>query len=317
MLDREVLALARTQHGVVAVAQLTRLGHSRATVSRARARGEIVTVASGVVRIASSPETFRTRCMTLQLQTCAAGFLSGPTAAHLHGLRAMPTDMIRYTAPTTFRHRVPDWARVHLSSWYDPIADRTMTDDGLVIASPMRMLWGLAALFNQHRFDRAAEDAWNLGIIDPPAAAQYLDRHRCRGKDGVRRLEHWLEGALERDRPTQSNLERRLIEALAEVGLPEPCRQYPLTLANGDVIHLDIAWPAVALAVEPGAAAWHAGRLAVRRDQARDRACTEVGWMVVRFDESIADDYRRAAAQVRRIHDERRRTRRNLPQTLR
>jgi very-short-patch-repair endonuclease len=276
------------------------MGRSPSAISRARRRGVLVDVATTVVRLASSPETFRQRCMTLQLQAESAGFIGGSTAARILGLRAMPDSPVDYTAPRSFRRTLPSWADLHITRWYDT-ADRQMLPDGLLIATPMRMLWGLAARFNQFRFERAAEDAWNLGLIDPDGAAEYLEQHRCRGKDGVMRLETWLDRTLGRSRATQSNLERRLIEALEAAGLPTPERQYPLTLANGEVIHLDIAWPEVKLAVEPGDAWFHSGSLAVRRDQARDRACVELGWRVVRFDESIRSDFASAARQVRRI----------------
>ena len=302
MLDDDVLALAARQHGVIATRQLTSMGRSPSAISRARRRGQLVDEAFGVLRIASSPATFRQRCMIVQLQADSAGFIGSTTAARLLGLRAMPEAPVNYTAPRSFRRSLPPWADLHITRWYDSSDDRQTLDDGLVVATPMRMLWGLAATFNQHRFDRAAEDAWNLGLIDPPTAIDYLERHRCRGKDGVLRLETWLEGATGRSRATQSNLERRLIEALEAIGLPPPARQYPLTLPNGELIHLDIAWLEVRLAVEPGHRAFHSGSLEVRRDQARDRACVELGWQVVRFDESIRSDFASAARQVRRIY---------------
>ncbi len=39
-----------------------------------------------------------------------------------------------------------------------------------------------------------------------------------------------------------------------------------------------------------GSSWWHGGDLGQRRDQARDRACGELGWMVVRYDESFLED---------------------------
>lgn len=122
--------------------------------------------------------------------------------------------------------------------------------DGLRLADPYLMLLALARQFNDHRFERAAE-------------------------------EH---------SPAQSGLEQDFVAAIRSVGLPEPQRQYPLRLLSGESIRLDLAWPEVKLAVEPGHSWWHGGDLGVRRDIARDRACGEVGWYVARYDESARED---------------------------
>jgi hypothetical protein len=239
--------------------------------------------------------------MALHLHARGEGFLSGWTAARLYGLRKMPDLPIHLTVPEGRRRDHPKWASVHRSSWYSD-DDWTLTPDGMAIATPLRMMFGLAAAFNQFRFERAAEDAWHLGLVTPTSAAEYLDAHRCRGKDGVTRMETWLEHALGQARPAQSDLERVLMKALDDLGLPTPDRQFPVDLPTGERIHLDIAWPAIRFAVEPGAGWWHGGDLGQRRDQARDRSCGEIGWHVVRFDESMRADLVGSARQVARIH---------------
>lgn len=308
----EILQLAATQHGVVSRHQLVEMiGVSPSTYTRSRAKGLVIEVVPGVVRFASSPEDFMMRCMAVQLRTTPFGFLSGWTAGALAGLRSMHRQVIHVTVPIHVDLAMPSWVEVHRSRWYSE-ADRTMRADGLVVATPMRMLWGLAAMCNQHRFDRAAEDAWHLGLITPSTAWAYLQAHRCRGKDGVSRLERWLEGSTGRDRATQSNLERVLLEAIGRRGLPAPVRQHPLDIPSGETIHLDIAWPEIRLGVEPGAAWHHGGDLAQRQDQDRDRACAELGWLIVRFDDSMRDDPDEAASQVVRIYQRRRSELRNV-----
>ena len=286
-------------------------GVSRQSIGRARRNGSLVDVLPSVVRIASSPVTFDMNCMALHLRFGDHGFISGWTAGRRFGLRKMPPSPIHYTVPGRRRLTGPHWAQMHRSEWFDANADRVCSDDGMFIATPLRMLWGLAACFNQFRFERAAEDAWHLGLVTPIDAAAYLETHRCRGKDGVATMERWLERALAQARPAQSGLEQELIAALDRVGLPEPIRQFPLRLASGELIHLDIAWPALRLAVEPGATWWHGGDLGQRRDIARDRECGEVGWQVVRFDESMRASPLAAAHQVERIYLRRQRDVRN------
>lgn len=240
--------------------------------------------------------------MAIQLWTREGGFISGWSAARLHDLRQMPAKPLHFTMPRGTGRDAPAWADVHRTRWYDSDVDQYVLNDGLIVATPMRMLFGLAAAFNQYRFERAAEDAWHRKLITPDGASLYLQQHRCKGKDGVATVERWLERALRQARPAQSNLERGLLEALDDAALPTPIRQHPLILPSGDTIHLDIAWPSIRLAVEPGDSWWHGGDLAQRKDQARDRACGEMGWQIVRFDESMREDIGGSASQVLRIH---------------
>ncbi len=304
VLDETVMNLAATQYGVVGRDQLVAGGYSRWAVRRAREKGLLVALTPRVVRMASSPDTFASRCMAAQLHARGASFVSSWTAARLYGLRKMPDRPIHVTIAESARLDSPGWIRVAHSSWFDFERDAVrFRDTPLMVASPMRMLFGLAASFNQFRFERAAEDAWHRRLITPGDAAAYLEAHRCRGKDGVSTIERWLERTSKHTRPPQSGLEQELLRAIDVIGgLPRPERQHPVRLLTGETIHIDIAWPQVRLGVEPGASWWHGGDLGQRRDQARDRACGEVGWMIVRHDESMAVDPSTAARQLRTIY---------------
>ncbi|MEM8619457.1 MAG: hypothetical protein AAGF73_07020 [Actinomycetota bacterium] len=295
-----VMELCASQHGVAARWQINQLGISDDSIRRACRQRSLVRVTRLTYRTGGQAEHFKMRCKAVELELGRRGLLIGPTAARLYGMRAMPDTPIHVMIPNRRRITNPPWLVAHFSSWFDYGRD-AVVHDGIARAGAMRTLYSLAAVFNRHRFERAAEDAWHLGLITPDEARAYLEAHRCRGKDGVARFEQWLDGVDSRTRPTQSNLERRMIEAVTALALPDPARQYPLRLASGDVAHLDIAWPEVRLAVEPGHSWWHGGDAGQRRDQARDRACNELGWMVLRFDETASDDIYAAARQVRQV----------------
>ena len=306
----DVLQLMARQHGVASVRQFRTLGVAPDVVSAACRRGSLQRVHRGVYAIPGTTLSFEGRALALQLLAGTGAFLSGPTAAALHGLRGMPTEQIEVTIAEARRATLPSPHRVVLTSWLDVTRDVEQRADGIRLATPLRMLFGLARRFNQHRFERAAEDVWHLGLVTPDDAADYLTAIRRSGKEGVLRMEHWLEKATFRTRPSQSRLESRFVQLVEEVGLPTPIRQLPLTLPSGETIHLDLAWPEVRLAVEPGHSWWHGGDLRQRADQARDRACALVGWLVVRYDEAATVDpaatarelltlYRRRAEDLR------------------
>jgi len=304
----EVLALFTSQHSVATVTQLRAIPVSRDAISRARRHGTVVNVLPGVVRLAGSEESFVSRAMALQLHVGETGYVSGVSAGVLYGLRDMPRHPIEITARQQRRRVVPpSWARLEFTSWALPGEDIVARPDGLRVASPLLMLFRLARTFNQYRFERAAEDCWHRKLLTPESAVEYLAEVRRSGRGGVKRFEHWLQ-RLDHQRPSQSGLELDVIEAIRRAGLPEPDRQVALTLRSGEMIHLDVAWPQVRLGVEPGHSWWHGGDLRQRADQARDRACDEIGWRIVRCDESVRDELVRFGLQLKIIYDERARS---------
>lgn len=308
MLRPDVLAFLADHEWVATAAELRELGVSASALARARKRGLITSPIQGMVVLGGARLSVAGKMRLAALGAGGEAFVSGQTAGSLHGLRGMSTSKVEITVHERRRlTEYPAWCRIVRTSWIDDGDVEIREPDDLRVASPLRTLFGLAAQFNQHRFERAAEDAWHRGLATPEQAWDYLQAIRRSGRAGVRTMETWLEKAALRDRPAQSNLELDLIDVVERMGLPAPKRQHPLVLVSGETVHLDIAWPDVRLAVEPGHSWWHGGDLGQRRDQARDRACTAVGWMVIRFDEDarrdlagagreVADTYRRRRA---------------------
>jgi hypothetical protein len=299
---QDVLALFARQHWVAGYRQLLELGVSSSAIDRARRRGVVVSPYRGVLAIAGAELSFAGQAMALQLAAGDTAFVSGPSAGVLHGLRGMPTKRLEVTMKHGRATAIPRPHRRVWTSWIDESRDVITRADGLRVASPLRMLFGLAEQFNQHRFELAAEDAWHLRLVTPAQAGEYLAEIRRSGRTGVIRMEAWLEKTTFRERPAQSGLEQDFIVMIERVGLPEPARQQPLRLATGEEIHLDLAWPAARLAVEPGHSWWHGGDLQLRKDQARDRACAVVGWHVMRYDEAARLDKRGTALELLAIY---------------
>lgn len=288
----ELLDVFRRQHGVADVAQLNENGVADRTIRTHVAQGALVRALPGVFRLASAPDTFQARAMAVQLHTAPFGFLMGPTAAHIRGLRAMPVQLIYVTVSWRGRSAMPSWVRRHGTSWLDE-SDIEIVH-GFRVEHPLPMLLSLADLFNQFRFEKAAEDAWHLKLVTPDEADTYLSAVRRQGRHGVRVMDKWLEKTDVRKRAAQSNFEMDVLEAVRGTGLPEPSLQHPVVLRSGETIHVDLAWPDVMFGVEPGHSWWHGGDLKQRADQARARAASAVGWELVFYDE----DARRNLATV-------------------
>ena len=299
MIDRpDVLALFARQHWVAGLRQLDALGISRSAVDRAAQRGALVRVHRNVVRVGAVELDLPGRALAVQLALGPIAFVSGTTAGVLHGLRGMPRDIVEVTVDEQHRSVLPGAHRIVVTSWIEEARDVQQRPDGIRVASPLRMLFGLARRFNQHRFERAAEDVWHKGLVTPDEAGAYLTAIRQSGKHGVKRMEHWLERTSFMRAPAESGLELDFVAMIEQVGLPTPVRQLPLTLPSGELIRLDLAWPDIRLAVEPGHSWWHGGDLRQRADQARDRACAVLGWHVHRYDETATTDRAAAAREL-------------------
>jgi hypothetical protein len=246
MKDPRVLDLFHRQFGVATAAQLRDAGLARRSIARALERGTLTGVVSGLYLLAGHTMEFRTRAMAAQLHF-PRGFLDGSTAGAIHGLRSMPRSLIRVSHVGRVSRVVPPWVRV--TQVRAVSTEEVVAVGAFRVSHPRRMLLALAREFNLHRFARAAEDAWHLGLTSPHDMSRYLEHVRRSGLSGVALIDRWLASAVPRERPSQSGLELDALAAVRMAGLPEPERQHALALPSGEVIHLDIAWPDVRLAV--------------------------------------------------------------------
>ena len=298
-----VLHLLGRQKGVASDASL--LEHlSARQLKRAVAHGLLLPELPGVKRLAGTVADLPSRVMTLSVYAGDLGFVSGMAAARQLGVECVPREYLELMIHEKRAPELPNWVKVTRSSWRID-EDRLELADGRVVSSPLRTLFRCGATGPNVRFEKIAEQLWNKRLITPKEAAVYLDEVRRSGRRGVERFEHWLEKAIDRQRPSQSGLEVELAVAVVKAGLPEPLRQHPLTLLNGEVIHVDVAWEQARLGLEPGHTFWHSGDEKVRSDHGRDRACDEIGWRILRFDEVELRDMRRCVRQVTNIFKER------------
>ncbi len=166
------------------------------------------------------------------------------------------------------------------------------------------MLLELAAAFNDHRFERAAEDAWYLKLVTPESCATFLAVpavDAAAPRAGALRTMGVGRGtprARRRRATSSATCSARSAWSVSPNRSVNTHSRWP----NGEVIHLDLAWPDVLPAVEPGHSHWHRGVLKTRADMARDHACSELGWQVLRYDEAAQTDLAAVGRELQRIH---------------
>ena len=302
----ESLALRIAQrHGIVTTDELLADGWSRDAVRRWVGKRQLVGVHSGVYRLATSPDTFESRCVAATLSDPSA-VVTGAAAGRLWDFRHLfrpdePIVLVEHDRTPIVRGVVLRRTNVLDSSDW---VERT---DGIRVATPVRAWFDCARDVADERFERLTE--W---VIDRHATAPTLwamaRRMSARGRPGLARVTRVLSQREVWQKPAGSGLELRVLNALAASGIGGIVRQHPIRLPNGIVIHPDGALPDLRWAVEIDHVTWHGGRLDAQRDKGRDRQLRRLGWQVDRVtDQEVRDDFAGVIAELVDLVDLRRR----------
>lgn len=288
-----VAVLAGRQHGLVTREQLVDLGVARSTVVRRAGRGLLVPVGRRVFRLAGHPASEDSEVMAACLDL--GGVATHATSTGLHDLLPTPWPWIDVSVRkqrSVGSQRIPGRWRVHTST--------NLPDEDLVVvrgipaASVARSLLGLAALptaeVDDDLFARVLEDAVRRRMASDRWLWWLLEQRRCRGRDGVARFEAAL--AVRADLgPTESWLERELLDVLRRAGLPRPVVQRTVRRRGAFVARVDAAYPEEHIVLEALGYAAHASREALSADAARASRLTLLGHDVHQFtyDQIVSD----------------------------
>jgi very-short-patch-repair endonuclease len=266
--ERQVLAVAARQHGVIAYEQLLAAGLSPDAVRHRGRSGWLRRIHRGVYLVGPiEPPLARAMAATL---ACGRGAqLSHHPAAILRGLLPGPARGMHVTVPG--RHVAgPAGVTVHRTDGLDPRdATRHL---GIPVTSPARTLLDLATEATPRELARAIEQAQILNLVTARSLhAQFARYPHHKGLAAVR------EATTAEPRLTRSEAERRLLELIRTARLPEP--ETNVRVAGHEV---DFLWREHALVVEVDGYAFHATRAAFERDRRRDAALKAHGIDTIR-----------------------------------
>jgi very-short-patch-repair endonuclease len=150
----------------------------------------------------------------------------------------------------------------------------TTRRNGIPVTTPTATLIDLAAHLKPRQLEAAVNEADKLDLVDPETLRASLD-------DAVRRpgtaaLRRMLDRATYS--VTDSELERRFLRLVREVGLPRPETQKEL---NG--FRVDCYWREMGLVVETDGLRYHRTPAQQANDRHRDQVLTAAGLTVLRF----------------------------------
>src|SRR3954470_11974364 len=289
-IERAIGRIAERQYGLIARAQLERLGiGARAIAHRLRLR-RLHPLHRGVYAVGQ-------RRLPGEARAMAAVLALGDGAVLSHASAAAHWEMVRWTGLP----QVTTAARGRRNRKGIRVHERPLPPDeitihrGIPITTVPRTLFDLAAQVPERLLERAINEAEVRRLWDELSLDSLLNRYpRHPGNRAVRAaLRKRREGAT----VTRSELEERFLRFLDEAGLPRPEVN---VLVEG--FEVDVLWRAQRVVVELDGRSTHGTAAAFERDRGRDRALQVANWRTIRITaHQMANDALSLVADLSRL----------------
>lgn len=271
------------QFNVISVAQLAGAGVSRHHRELLIAAGVLEHVGQSVLRVVGAPTTLESRLAALCLQH-PKGFVTGPTAGGLLGVRRMPrSSPVHFCLPHGARADLPPFVQLRQTTrWFEE--HRRSLGNGIVVPSWARLAFDLSADLTEPDLASAIEQMLHRGDCteeDLGEMARLLCAPRRRGSARFAKV-------LLRRHPgvaAESHPELLVLEGLLDRGVPVEAQVGDLVLRNGRRVRIDMAVRSVRWAVEVDVHPSHLHLTGTTRDKQRDRQLHLIGWQVERVTE--------------------------------
>jgi hypothetical protein len=294
-LDDAVADLIRHHYGIISRRQAMALGMTRHQVQHRLAVGEWVVVAPTVYRHRAVAGSWSGEVLAHCLS--ADGLASHRSAAVLWDL-----DLIRRGTPEIIvprgRHLRREGVIIHESTQFDRVD--LVLRQGIPTTGIERTLLDLAAVVSDTTALAAVDSARRKGLTSWAALDQALGRHARRGRDGTQRLRRVLLRLTGESPAALSGWSWQVAQLLQAHNLPEPVLEHVVRDAAGRfVAQVDLAYPAVRLAMELDSITFHDNARSFVADRRRWNELSALGWTPLAF--TYADFRYRPAEMVERV----------------
>ena len=279
-IDRQIVALAAGQMGLVARRQANAAGITDAQLRSRAQRGTLLQIGPHTFRLPGAPASAFTDLRGLLLDLGGEAYASGRTAAALHGF-----DGFELRAP--FDVTIPRGRdmrrighRVHTTTRLDRI-DR-VTVRGISTLSAARTVIDLARRESLETLTVAVDSGLRDGRFNESLLHRRILALRSTGRFGIPNLLAAIEG-VEVVRGGHSYLERRFLEIVDQAGLPLPGTQQVLSRAGDRLVRVDFRFPRTRVVVEVLGYRYHRSKEQMSRDAARTNALLASGFVPFQF----------------------------------
>jgi very-short-patch-repair endonuclease len=277
--DRILAEIASTQDGVFTTKDARRVGLAKPQVDRRVGRSWSL-LYEGVYRIAGAPATWRSEVRAAAFAAGERAAISHRSAAAIYEIPAGRRDLIELTC-VRWKRTVRPGLVVHESRRLDSRDIQLV--DGIPVTTPERTLLDLASQFPRANYlEFIVQAARRKRLLTHESTKAMFDRHARRGLKGVSALRETLERWNPESRPTDSEMETLLLQAVRRSGLPEPVVQYEVVDRAGCfVARPDAAYPDSHIAIEYDSKQEHSDEFQLASDARRRNRLQAAGYAVL------------------------------------
>jgi Protein of unknown function (DUF559) len=275
---RAIAERANTQLGLIATGQLRALGISRQTERTLVARGALVRLSPGVLRLAGHAPSYQQQLLAAVLEAGDGAVVSHLAACRLWRFDGIRSRDVELSVPRSRRPRTVPGV-VHR------VRDLLAVDVGrravIPVTTPSRSLIDAAPLLTNEQIRDVVEHAARDRLIWPPYLRWRANELRRRGRPGASVI---LDLVADQPRRVveETWLETRMLRLIADAELPPPRPQRRLRHSGGTA-RVDFVYDEARLVVEVDGHGTHSTRQERRADAERDVRVQIEGWRVAHF----------------------------------
>ena len=285
--DRVLRELAAKQHCLISIDQASDLGFDR------RQRHLLIDglrwerVSPRVARLVGSPASVGQRAMAAVLAAGVGGALSGSSAAAWWGIPGNQLEPLHVVRLRGHSDRPAPGASAHEPTLLLP--EHVVMLDGIPVQVPARALFDVAGSRRRgalredwvRRIARMVDNAWSARLVSGVTLHAMLEVMAQRGRPGIRVMRQVLATRGLDYVPPASNLEARVIQILADAGLPEMRRQVDTGDEHGWIGRVDLRDVVLPLILEVQSERFHSSLIDQQLDADRIARLERAGFVVV------------------------------------
>jgi very-short-patch-repair endonuclease len=269
---------AADHHGVFRGEHARMAGLSDRQIEARIAHERWLRIYRDVYRITGAPVTWEGQLLAACWAGGSRAVASHRSAAELHRFPGRIRTFVEITCPRWRRARHENVV-VHETAALEPI-DLTIVR-GIVTTTPARTLFDLGGVHRAGLVELALENALRRGLTTEAELAATVKRLSRSGRPGGPVLRQLLEARAPDRRPTESEMETRLLQAIRAHGLEEPVAQFEVWQGAAFIGRVDAAYPEAKIAIEYDSDEFHSGRAAMGRDRSRRHRLLVAGWLPI------------------------------------